>query len=76
MHGHTNGDVEKGANVYHNSSESGLHHNGVVGNHNSTYTHPQDGGAPLNLRNITPGGHPLDRVSRLESGRTSCLTVS
>lgn len=61
MHGHTNGDVEKGANVYHNSSESGLHHNGVVGGHNSTYTHPQDGGAPLNLRNITPGGHPLDR---------------
>ncbi|GAA5860253.1 hypothetical protein JCM3774_000358 [Rhodotorula dairenensis] len=66
---HNNGDVEKGAASYHNG-DSTLHHaghagttnNGVVGNTGTnSYSSVQDGGAPFNLRNVTPGGHPLDR---------------
>lgn len=68
---HNNGDVEKGTATYHNGDSSTLHHtsntatgNGVVGGgNNNSYTSTQDGGAPFNLRNVTPGGHPLDRVS-------------
>lgn len=54
---HTAVDVEKGAHGSHHN-----HSNGSVANGNSHYS-SQEGGAPLNLRNITPGGHPLDRVS-------------
>jgi len=54
---HTAVDVEKGAHGAHHN-----HSNGSVANGNSHYS-SQEGGAPLNLRNITPGGHPLDRVS-------------
>ncbi|GAA6059168.1 hypothetical protein JCM10212_005513 [Sporobolomyces blumeae] len=53
-HHHT--DVEK--NVV--PSTNGSVHNGAVANGNSHYSH--EGGAPLNLRNVTPGGHPLDRT--------------
>ncbi|KWU41226.1 hypothetical protein RHOSPDRAFT_37255 [Rhodotorula sp. JG-1b] len=67
---HNNGDVEKGTATYHNGDSSTLHHNtntttgnGIVGGggNNNSYTSTQDGGAPFNLRNVTPGGHPLDR---------------
>lgn len=77
---HNNGDVEKGAASYHNNGDSTLHHaghanNGVVGNTSTnSYSSAQDGGAPFNLRNVTPGGHPLDRVrtgSRPQSMRIS-----
>lgn len=47
-------DVEKNA-VHHNGHSNG----GVLGGDNRYAS--QEGGAPLNLRNITPGGHPLDR---------------
>lgn len=81
---HNNGDVEKGTATYHNGDSSTLHHNtntttgnGIVGHgggNNNSYTSTQDGGAPFNLRNVTPGGHPLDRVSSLFNfeGRFCC----
>jgi hypothetical protein len=37
--------------------EKGTH----AGVNNASYNYLSEGGAPLNLRNITPGGHPLDR---------------
>lgn len=53
-----NGDVEKTAGAHH---ANGSH--GVTGVSTGSPAYAsQEGGAPLNLRNITPGGHPLDRV--------------
>ncbi|GAA5894973.1 acetate uptake transporter family protein [Sporobolomyces salmoneus] len=49
---HTAVDVEK--NHHHNNGS-------VINNGNSHYA-SQEGGAPLNLRNITPGGHPVDNT--------------
>ncbi|GAA5873620.1 hypothetical protein JCM16303_001181 [Sporobolomyces ruberrimus] len=52
---HTAVDVEKGPNTHHHGS------NGSVATNGNSHYASQEGGAPLNLRNITPGGHPLDR---------------
>jgi len=54
---HHNGDAEKGHATYHaNGSDSD-----GAGNNNSYLSAQDGGGAPFNLRNVTPGGHPLDR---------------
>ncbi|GAA5859865.1 hypothetical protein JCM1840_001771 [Sporobolomyces johnsonii] len=50
----------------HNNSaevEKGTVHNTALGGTStgSAYASQEGGGAPFNLRNITPGGHPLDR---------------
>lgn len=58
---HHNGDAEKGHATYHaNGSDSD-----GAGNNNSYLSAQDGGGAPFNLRNVTPGGHPLDRVRAL-----------
>ncbi|GAA5964735.1 hypothetical protein JCM21900_003016 [Sporobolomyces salmonicolor] len=43
--------------------EKGTVHNTALGSAStgSAYASQEGGGAPFNLRNITPGGHPLDR---------------
>ncbi|GAA5971398.1 hypothetical protein JCM11641_008338 [Rhodosporidiobolus odoratus] len=53
-----NGDVEKGL-----SQTTSNPHSGVVGTSSASPAYAsQEGGAPfINSRNITPGGHPLDR---------------
>ncbi|GAA5927732.1 hypothetical protein JCM10213_000878 [Rhodosporidiobolus nylandii] len=49
-------DVEKTAGTAHNNNS------GLVGTSSASPAYAsQEGGAPFNLRNITPGGHPLDR---------------
>ncbi|GAA6005355.1 hypothetical protein JCM10207_002949 [Rhodosporidiobolus poonsookiae] len=53
-------DVEKGHTTAHSTPSQ--HHQGVVGTSSASPAYAsQEGGAPFNLRNITPGGHPLDR---------------
>jgi len=56
-------DVEKNAGL---NGHGPVHtHNGHAGHTGTSSASPaymsQEGGAPLNLRNVTPGGHPLDR---------------
>lgn len=48
LHGGTAHDLEKNTHA--------------AGAPNAGQSYSSEGGAPLNLRNITPGGHPLDRV--------------
>lgn len=59
---HNGVDVEKTAGVHH--AANGAHgQHGVTGVSTGSPAYAsQEGGAPFNLRNITPGGHPLDRV--------------
>jgi len=62
-------DVEKNAGL---NGHGPVHtHNGHAGHTGTSSASPaymsQEGGAPLNLRNVTPGGHPLDRVRRVQS---------
>ncbi|GAA5978969.1 hypothetical protein JCM5350_004192 [Sporobolomyces pararoseus] len=52
---HTPVDAEKNGHNHHAGS------NGSVATNGNSHYASQEGGAPLNLRNITPGGHPLDR---------------
>ncbi|GAA5991528.1 hypothetical protein JCM10908_005746 [Rhodotorula pacifica] len=56
-------DVEKSATMPHNRDLAHNDHFDVIvaGNSHDSYTSAQDGGAPIDYRNITPGGHPLDR---------------
>ncbi|BGO98286.1 Ammonia transport outward protein 2 [Rhodotorula toruloides] len=58
---HNGADVEKTAGVNH--AANGAHgQHGVTGVSTGSPAYAsQEGGAPFNLRNITPGGHPLDR---------------
>ncbi|GAA5849689.1 hypothetical protein JCM9279_001980 [Rhodotorula babjevae] len=56
---HNGADVEKTAGLNGHGPVHTSHHNG---NAAATPAYlSQEGGAPLNLRNVTPGGHPLDR---------------
>ncbi|GAA6057408.1 hypothetical protein JCM3770_000752 [Rhodotorula araucariae] len=56
-------DVEKTAGLHNGApGASNMAHTGHQGISSSSPAYmSQEGGAPLNLRNITPGGHPLDR---------------
>ncbi|BGP59325.1 hypothetical protein NBRC10512v2_000619 [Rhodotorula toruloides] len=58
---HNGADVEKTAGV-HNAANGAHGQHGVTGVSTGSPAYAsQEGGAPFNLRNITPGGHPLDR---------------
>ncbi|BGP37028.1 hypothetical protein JCM10450v2_000938 [Rhodotorula kratochvilovae] len=57
-------DVEKTAGLHSGvgSTQPASAHTGHQGVSSASPAYmSQEGGAPLNLRNITPGGHPLDR---------------
>lgn len=65
---HNGADVEKTAGLNGHGPVHTSHHNGAAAT--PAYL-SQEGGAPLNLRNVTPGGHPLDRVRPCSLSRTT-----
>ncbi|TNY24244.1 GPR1/FUN34/yaaH family-domain-containing protein [Rhodotorula diobovata] len=57
---HRGTDLEKASGHTHHGAEHA--HSGHVGTSSASPAYmSQDGGAPFDVRNITPGGHPLDR---------------